>query len=307
MSGGPSFSPFERLGIAPTADRDAIRRAYATRLKSIDVARDPLAFRQLRAAYEAALSGQGAVPLLEKRPDPGPREQATEVIRQRLCTGDVTTALQLFEAADAASELPLAVVHELEQEFLARSPAAPLATLSALVQRFAWEDAAHPLRRLQPAPFRLLDRRLDAERWYHELLAPAQMRAWPLPSDRCFAARLMLRGLPHWYEWLGLSSWRLLLPTPRHALAEALKQYDLHEEWLRDRFDPRRIRRCRRQLRPVRMFAVYVIIFGSVAPIAAIVQDGDVAAALAAWVLTMLLAFIVWIILWISHAIRPPG
>ncbi len=43
------------LGLEPTMDRGAVRRAYAARLKQIDVDRDPAAFIRLREAYESCL------------------------------------------------------------------------------------------------------------------------------------------------------------------------------------------------------------------------------------------------------------
>jgi hypothetical protein len=46
------------LGIAPTGDQAAVRRAYATRLKAIDADRDPAAFMRLRQAYEDALAAK---------------------------------------------------------------------------------------------------------------------------------------------------------------------------------------------------------------------------------------------------------
>jgi hypothetical protein len=52
-----SFSPmWEELGIEPTLDAKAIRRAYAERLKSIDADADIDAFQRLRRAYEMALA-----------------------------------------------------------------------------------------------------------------------------------------------------------------------------------------------------------------------------------------------------------
>jgi hypothetical protein len=51
---------WDELGIEPTSDAKAIRRAYAARLRVIDPDRDPAAFQTLRAAYERALF-QGAM------------------------------------------------------------------------------------------------------------------------------------------------------------------------------------------------------------------------------------------------------
>lgn len=48
-------SPWPDLGIPATTDQGAIRRAYAARLKTLDVDGDPAAFMRLRSAYEAAL------------------------------------------------------------------------------------------------------------------------------------------------------------------------------------------------------------------------------------------------------------
>ena len=41
------------LGMEPTADLEAVRRAYRARLKDAGPDRDPEAFQALRAAYEA--------------------------------------------------------------------------------------------------------------------------------------------------------------------------------------------------------------------------------------------------------------
>ncbi len=48
--------PWDELGIAGDADRRAVRRAYAARLKATQVDQDPAAFARLRAAYERALA-----------------------------------------------------------------------------------------------------------------------------------------------------------------------------------------------------------------------------------------------------------
>lgn len=45
------------LDIDPTTDRSAIRKAYAARLKAMDVDADPAGFAALRAARDAALAG----------------------------------------------------------------------------------------------------------------------------------------------------------------------------------------------------------------------------------------------------------
>jgi hypothetical protein len=47
---------WEVLGIAPTADTAAVRRAYVAKLRAIDVEHAPAAFIRLREAYERALA-----------------------------------------------------------------------------------------------------------------------------------------------------------------------------------------------------------------------------------------------------------
>src|ERR1700745_211738 len=98
MSDSSTLLPFEYLGITPTTDREAIRRAYAARLKSIDVTRDPTVFRRLRAAYEAALSGLAAV-VPEERLDRGNQPERAGPIWQNLRAGEVAAAFHLLESA----------------------------------------------------------------------------------------------------------------------------------------------------------------------------------------------------------------
>jgi hypothetical protein len=73
---------WEELGIEPTSDARAIRRAYARRLKSIDAEADIDAFQRLRRAYEMALASAAdnqALPtdVSDAQPPIGRTRQAT--------------------------------------------------------------------------------------------------------------------------------------------------------------------------------------------------------------------------------------
>lgn len=63
------MSPWDLLGLEPDADRSAIRRAYADRLRAMDPEADPQAFQRLRDARDAALAGEHR-PLPEVTPSP---------------------------------------------------------------------------------------------------------------------------------------------------------------------------------------------------------------------------------------------
>ena len=53
------------LGIAPTDDKKEVKRAYARKLKTIDVDADPAAFVRLREALDAAVEWGTATPWWE--------------------------------------------------------------------------------------------------------------------------------------------------------------------------------------------------------------------------------------------------
>lgn len=64
-------SPFAVLGIAPTLDLAAIKRAYFALLAKHPPHRDQEGFRRIRAAYEALGSfGEAAAFVLRHAPDP---------------------------------------------------------------------------------------------------------------------------------------------------------------------------------------------------------------------------------------------
>lgn len=71
------------LGIAPTQDEKAIRRAYAARLRALDPDKDPAGFQRLRAAYEGALRmrarPQTVVSHAAPDPAPAPERPAAEL------------------------------------------------------------------------------------------------------------------------------------------------------------------------------------------------------------------------------------
>src|SRR5262252_492842 len=104
MAECPKFALWQELGIAQTACRVAIRRAYAARLKEIDPAKDSAAFERLRSAYEAAL--RGSSPEMVSRPSPSDTEpdkeerHAVAEISALIAAERMAEAFAAFERAD---------------------------------------------------------------------------------------------------------------------------------------------------------------------------------------------------------------
>lgn len=118
---------WQLLGIAPTSDLRAVKRAYAAKLKVTSPERDPTGYMQLRDAYEAAKiyaeqqrfaeeieASQGAPegndtaadvrsePVPEVEPPPTPQQQAFEELRALLEGRKLDAALQKIEAIQNA-------------------------------------------------------------------------------------------------------------------------------------------------------------------------------------------------------------
>jgi hypothetical protein len=272
-----ALSPWRALGIAPTKDRRQIRSAYARQLKLIDVERDPAAFQRLRAAYEGVLGGADPSraaadawtdPRQDEDDDRDDRREwraTAAAIREALDDDAVGEAFAALEAAHAQAVLPLAELRALEEALLiAAAPARSLSgeTLARMVAHFDWDSSIHPLRRRHPKVFAMLDSRLDAEHWYGALVAQANRQPWFIRDFDRQAARRLLAGPPHWYEFLVAEQLLVFRRKSMKRLGLALDGFDRHEEWTRDRFDARRIRWCRgvANARPLRRAAILVFV-----------------------------------------------
>ncbi|WP_194867951.1 J domain-containing protein [Pseudoalteromonas sp. PPB1] len=110
-------NPWEVLGIDPSADKKAIKRAYTSKLKLCKPDEDPEGFQQLRAAYDAALAHLEAQPQQRVKlssADEQPSELAEpEAIKPEVLP-DTTPAMH-FETPQAQPGTPPQLNSELQE------------------------------------------------------------------------------------------------------------------------------------------------------------------------------------------------
>lgn len=231
-------SIWAELGISPTTDATAIRKAYATRLRTVQAASDDAAFARLRQAYEqaraatspaappaaAAVHEHESAPEFASRetPEPSFAEQATAIVtpwkpRLRPLADDSERLSADILATVARLDLALRewVEHELAMA-IALEPRVSADAVADIARALHWDDEVGLDRRggVFATPdfrYRLYDSLAQQEATAHSPRAPLSL--W---NSIRLAAVFML---PTWIAC------RLL----RHASGSALV-----ERWLAD-------------------------------------------------------------------------
>ena len=129
------------LGIAPTADLKLIRRAYALKLKAIDVEAEPRRFVELRGAYDAARAGSPddavpPAPPAEAGADSSLTDRLAREILDLLASPSPTAAIE-----EALSDLTLRLLAEIDRETVQRQFEAEEWLTSLIAEHIPRSDA----------------------------------------------------------------------------------------------------------------------------------------------------------------------
>ncbi|HEX2593269.1 MAG TPA: hypothetical protein VHL34_17335, partial [Rhizomicrobium sp.] len=204
------------LDIAPTDDAKLIRRAYATRLRAIDPDANPVAFQNLRTAYDRALtmSARAAqkaatsepdadtevlsdeededdtdAPLFQPAPEP-PRELTPEEqeratfetdVNTALAAGDSRTALALLTSALARGLITLGnreyALQAIMPVIVRDGSLSPEEYLAAL-EKIGWNSVPRATDPFSQVRHAAISR-ANAERWFQALRTKSEQQPWP--------------------------------------------------------------------------------------------------------------------------------
>ena len=239
------------LGIEPTRDAAAIRRAYAARLKTIRPDEDPQGFARLRQAYERALAFAASSPVSAeqpKAPEPSPPPKPEPPLAP---PAPVTQPQASSTAAEGMADLlsrrdVLAAAQWLVEA--RRSMRLGLQDDIRLADQLGWtmaRDFTLPYEQVEKAAVLLGWTTHANGAWAADLKARLEAEAWLAGLQRTGAS---------WTRWLGAASpvaARSLLGKGRLRLLPAMSrdptlrkrygEYLLHRSIVGDSFDPERI------------------------------------------------------------------
>ena len=234
------------LGIEPTRDAAAIRRAYAAKLKTIPPDEDPQAFARLRQAYERALAWASLAPAPQavpprpdaKGPPPEPAQPSEPQASPTTPPATMTDLLRRRDVLDAARwlvearrSMRLGLQEDLRSAdqlgwMMARDLTLPPGQVREAAMLLGWTT---PGNAAWAAP---LKARLDAEAWLAELRRDDQSWARWLGAPGPIAARTLL----------GRGQVRLLPAMSRdRLLRKRYGEFLLHQAVVGDKFDPARV------------------------------------------------------------------
>jgi len=263
------------LGIAPTTETAAIRRAYAEKLRTIDQDRDPDAFMALRSAFTTALRLAGQqpanAPLVTLPEIPRPPNTAA----QEQDTARIAAAFQTFDAAEAAGDphAAYAAYNHLRALGAGGAPGlvAPLtirlAAIAANAPAISSQDVDSMLREIgldamamdraknlpgMAALTATLNARTAAEIWLEAIQKRAATSSWAKVNRRDrygYQAALFITGR---------RNYRLAAYAP--TIQRELDRFDKHRRFIGNRLDAARLdsARARKQNIPEKYIRRYV-------------------------------------------------
>lgn len=201
----PDF-PWSELGLTPTSDMGAIRRAYAQRLKTIDRTTDAAGFQALRRAYEAALAAASGSTLEPKpqaahspsEPAPGPADAVLQEFARLGERGKVAEAMAVLERFERDETVPLDRRTPLEVRLFSLvmdDPLMPPALLAALAEHFRWTEVGSALEEQRPDLYdRYIHRMGVAFAWLQEAKTLAERKDLAGATARRIFLHLSLRS-----------------------------------------------------------------------------------------------------------------
>jgi hypothetical protein len=253
---------WDELGIEPTKDQRAIKKAYAERLKKTRPEEHPEKFQALRRAYEAAV--RGGTPRAAARPVDAPSLDGT--LRQPRSQSALIDSAPLAEAATSIDIAPLiaecrglspegtrqrldAFVHctdggsldagwRLESALLHCFTQADFddqALICAAIDKFGWEKPDHPFRREYAYRLGPLIGKARARAEVQGLLANDRSRRWSPQSHVLNALRRPPQLL--WFHVLAASPGHFRMAEALlerwHARLPAMFEFELNLESVR--------------------------------------------------------------------------
>ena len=231
----PSPTDWATLGLPPTADRDAVRAAYRTRLRDVGPDKDPDGFQALRQAYEAVLAsldmaGDEAGHAAGDGPVPDAPSAFLSQLAAYRTAGDAAGAIALVDATIARHPPGSAALAAVEDGVLhAVAFAEPLSSglFRHLANRFDWRDMGGHAARSDPERHAALLDRIGAEDWFEAFQAVAHT-----PAGR--VERLMLMN---GREVLSALADRALTEEERRQVRTLFDEILQHGGFLLSRFD----------------------------------------------------------------------